>query len=107
METCDRDQRPDAGIEGGEEKTVSNKRGIIQAKKNPGQNANHQNALVVNNTNTRRFSFRTPGSVATLRPEKTYILEKNTQLQTTTFDIRNNTSPKAANLWKLIEHKRL
>ena len=42
----------------------------IEAKKNPGQNANHQKALVVNDTNTRRFSFRTPGSVATLRPEK-------------------------------------
>ena len=63
---------------------------------NSGQNANHQNALVVNDINTRRFSFRTLKSVATVRPEKTNILVKNTHLQSTMLNIRNNTSPKAA-----------
>ena len=76
-------------------KFISNKKDTIQTKKNPGQNADHQNALVVNDTNTRRFSFRTR-RVATSRPEKTNNLEKNTHLQTTVLDTSNNTSPKAA-----------
>ena len=77
-------------------KCVSKKREAIQSKKNPVQSADDQNALVVNNTKTRRFSFRMPRSVVTLRPEKTDILEKNTELQSTMLGIRNNTSPKAA-----------
>ena len=76
-------------------KFISNKKDSIQTKKNPGQNADHQNALVVNDTNTRRFSFRTP-RVATSRPEKTNNHEKNTHLQSTVLDTSNNTSPKAA-----------
>ena len=54
-------------------KFISNKKDTIQAKKNPGQNADHQNALVVNDTNTRRFSFRTP---RVAKPEKLTILKR-------------------------------
>ena len=60
-------------------KCISNKKDTIQAKKNPGQNADHQNALVVNDTNTRRFSFRTP-RVATSRPEKKLTILKRAHI---------------------------
>ena len=77
-------------------KIVSNKRETIQAKKIPGQNAVHQNAFVVNDTNTRRFNLRTQRSVAKPRPEKLTFLKKNTHLQSTMLHIRNSTPPKAA-----------
>ena len=53
---------------------------------------------MVNETNTKRFNFRTPRSVATPRQEKTITrtLEKNTHSQSTMLGIRNDTSPKAA-----------
>ena len=51
-------------------KFVSNKKETIQARKNPGQNVDHQSALMVNETNKRKFNFRTPRSVATPRQDK-------------------------------------
>ena len=79
-------------------KFVSNKKETIQARKNPGQNVDHQSALMVNETNSRKFNFRTPRSVATPRQEKTITqtLEKNTHSQSTILGIRNDTSPNAA-----------
>ena len=74
-------------------KFVSNKKETMQARKNPGQNVDHQSALMVNETNPRKFNFRTPRSVATPRQEKTIT---QTPTQSTMLGIRNDTSPNAA-----------
>ena len=95
-------------------KFVSNKKETIQARKNPGQNVDQQSALMVNKTNSRKFNFRTPRSVATPRQEQTITqtLEKNTHSQSTMLGIRNDTSLTQPwrqnpyickpNLWKFI-----
>ena len=74
-------------------KFVSNKKETMQARKNPGQNVDHQSALMVNQTNSRKFNFRTPRSVATPRQEKTIT---QTPSHSTMLGIRNDTSPNAA-----------
>ena len=74
-------------------KFVSNKKETMQARKNPGQNVDHQSALMVKETNSRKFNFRTPRSVATPRQEKTIT---QTPSQSTMLGIRNDTSPNAA-----------